>query len=570
MVCQTDPHENQESARRAADHFVHEERAFHLGFLPTEQSHPYTRDFSKRVIERTADGISRLLAVDGDVPPVVRRVVTTEAFDSLVSEIARVQTDPRRRICFSGCGSTGRLAIILEAMWRRYWESVQPDVAERACSIMTGGDRALIRSVENFEDYEAFGARQVADLGLEADDLLIAVSEGGETSSVIGTAREALRRGCRVFFVYNNPTEILRTRIERSRELIDDPHVTTIDLFSGPMAITGSTRMQATTAEMLLLGMAIEEAVGGGSTGAVARIARVDAFAALLAALNEEANLSVLASIAEREAEIYREEGRVTYFAGEYLLDIFSDTTERSPTFKVPPFRRLDDDDAAPASWAFAKDPSNPTDRAWSAMLRREPRGLDWSSGDYREMGSPAALSENPPDLGRTEIHRYAIGNEPDPSRYGARRSLAFSVSVNGEEVIDSAGFAEPFSERATLRITTDERSDGNSDSYTVRIPAIESSLQLYEHLAVKLVFNTISTATMGLLGRIRGNWMIQVDPTNKKLIDRGSRIIASLAGIEYEEACYQLYLSIELQRKSADVSVHTSSPVLTALERLL
>ena len=39
-------------------------------------------------------------------------------------------------------------------------------------------------------------------------------------------------------------------------------------------------------------------------------------------------------------------------------------------------------------------------------------------------------------------------------------------------------------------------------------------------------------------MGRIRGNWMIQLNPTNKKLIDRGSRIVAHLAWIDYPSAC--------------------------------
>ena len=41
----------------------------------------------------------------------------------------------------------------------------------------------------------------------------------------------------------------------------------------------------------------------------------------------------------------------------------------------------------------------------------------------------------------------------------------------------------------------------------------------------------------MAKMGRVWGNWMIQVLPTNKKLIDRSTRIIANIAGIPYLEA---------------------------------
>ena len=56
-------------------------------------------------------------------------------------------------------------------------------------------------------------------------------------------------------------------------------------------------------------------------------------------------------------------------------------------------------------------------------------------------------------------------------------------------------------------------------------------------HLLVKVAFNALSTGTMAKMGRVFGNWMVQVLPTNKKLIDRSSRIIASLAKIPYEKA---------------------------------
>ncbi len=52
----------------------------------------------------------------------------------------------------------------------------------------------------------------------------------------------------------------------------------------------------------------------------------------------------------------------------------------------------------------------------------------------------------------------------------------------------------------------------------------------------VKLSFNVLSTATMAKMGRVWSNWMIQVLPTNKKLIDRSTRIIANIANIPYEQ----------------------------------
>jgi len=54
---------------------------------------------------------------------------------------------------------------------------------------------------------------------------------------------------------------------------------------------------------------------------------------------------------------------------------------------------------------------------------------------------------------------------------------------------------------------------------------------------AQKMVLNMITTTLMIKLGRIKGNKMIDMQLTNKKLVDRGSKMIMEETGIEYEKA---------------------------------
>ena len=75
-------------------------------------------------------------------------------------------------------------------------------------------------------------------------------------------------------------------------------------------------------------------------------------------------------------------------------------------------------------------------------------------------------------------------------------------------------------------------------------VPA--SPLRLWEHLAIKLILNTLSTATMVRMGRVIGNAMVWVSPSNKKLIDRGCRLIVHQTGCTYEHACEVLHEAIE------------------------
>jgi len=52
-----------------------------------------------------------------------------------------------------------------------------------------------------------------------------------------------------------------------------------------------------------------------------------------------------------------------------------------------------------------------------------------------------------------------------------------------------------------------------------------------------KMILNMISTLVMIKLGRVRGNTMINMQLTNQKLIDRGTRILVDKLGICYEQA---------------------------------
>jgi N-acetylmuramic acid 6-phosphate etherase len=52
-----------------------------------------------------------------------------------------------------------------------------------------------------------------------------------------------------------------------------------------------------------------------------------------------------------------------------------------------------------------------------------------------------------------------------------------------------------------------------------------------------KMILNMITTATMIQLGRVKGNKMVNMQLSNKKLIDRGTRMIVDELGLEYNNA---------------------------------
>jgi len=71
----------------------------------------------------------------------------------------------------------------------------------------------------------------------------------------------------------------------------------------------------------------------------------------------------------------------------------------------------------------------------------------------------------------------------------------------------------------------------------------ITGSTRMKAGTAQKMILNTISTGIMIKQGKVYQNVMIDVQPTNEKLIDRASRIISETAAISLKEA--QTYLRL-------------------------
>jgi len=69
----------------------------------------------------------------------------------------------------------------------------------------------------------------------------------------------------------------------------------------------------------------------------------------------------------------------------------------------------------------------------------------------------------------------------------------------------------------------------------------VAGSTRLKAGTATKVALNIISTGAMVRLGRVRGNLMIDLQPTNKKLRERAIGLVAQLTGCDRESAHMRL-----------------------------
>ena len=96
----------------------------------------------------------------------------------------------------------------------------------------------------------------------------------------------------------------------------------------------------------------------------------------------------------------------------------------------------------------------------------------------------------------------------------------------------------------------------------------ITGSTRMKAGTATKMVLNMISTATMVSMGKVYGNLMVDLMAVNEKLVDRGTRIIQKITGLDYdssEEALIRANKSV----KTAIVMIKKNCELIDAEEKL-
>jgi N-acetylmuramic acid 6-phosphate etherase len=217
---------------------------------------------------------------------------------------------------------------------------------------MAGGDAALIKSVEDFEDHPEFAEQQLMELGFKDNDLLIGSTEGGETSWVIGAVWKATHISKRKpYILYGNPDEVLVANVERSKKFIESEQIHKINMNVGSMAIAGSTRMQSTTILMYGIGLTLlgcdlmRKTRGETFTWKEYAAKNVETFLEYI----KKIDFSVIAKLIEYESGIYKKGEQVSYVTDQYYaISILTDTTERAPTFSLNAFENVQDSQMNP------------------------------------------------------------------------------------------------------------------------------------------------------------------------------------------------------------------------------
>ncbi len=96
----------------------------------------------------------------------------------------------------------------------------------------------------------------------------------------------------------------------------------------------------------------------------------------------------------------------------------------------------------------------------------------------------------------------------------------------------------------------------------------LTGSTRLKAGTATKMVLNMLSTASMVRMGKVYGNLMVDLNPSNIKLIDRAKRIIMQATGVN-EKTAHQVLYDANLKVKVAIVMIKKKCSATDAILKL-
>ncbi|MGE5681322.1 MAG: N-acetylmuramic acid 6-phosphate etherase [Bacillota bacterium] len=166
--------------------------------------------------------------------------------------------------------------------------------------------------------------------------------------------------------------------------------------------------------------------------------------------------------------------------------------------------------------------------------------------------GTPFGMIDGYIAGGREAMFRAQEGAE-DYEENGARDVLAAGVTEKDVVCGIAASRRTPYVVGAvkkakelgakTLYVTCNPRENFNIEEVDVAMcpyvgpEVIMGSTRMKSGTAQKLVLNMLTTTAMIRMGKVYENMMIDLQMTNKKLVERSKRIVMTITGISYDEA---------------------------------
>jgi N-acetylmuramic acid 6-phosphate (MurNAc-6-P) etherase len=478
--------------------------------LLTEQSHPKTANVSSILQDDTLQGLNVLHSVDEDLIAPLKGFEATQT-----QELARVFYEALiagRSITFVGSGSSGRAGSVLSKHFDRAIQKlgIDPSFRGKVLGKIAGGAIAKIKAQENFEDNELSGKALVESLGLSKGDILVAVSASSSATLNKGACKAARAMDETVYYFFNIDSDPFNPRVKTPMaELIKEHGVIPLQFWSGPQAVRGSTRLQASSLFFWSFASVLEEVLYRLSPATPRQTKQ--SFSELLEASHKALQMQ-LPCIAERVDRIAKDFlapdsqyylpnnpiGFLTYVTDEKLFPTaLMETAELPPTYSERPYVNVLDPQEAQDAGIRAYVVGSSNKDAWRQTV------LGASEEELEKANNFIICCDVP----------SGKGNFQDRPKTGRNHTIILTE----RPLTDSENL---------MKIVKDHKLSPEVWIFDQPDPTLMGIVRLHE---VKTSLNLFSNALMVRGHKVLGNLMIGMVPSNIKLVARAISLIQQI-----------------------------------------
>jgi len=205
-----------------------------LGKMETEKQNPATMDLDQMSVK---EALTVMNNEDKKVAEAIEEVIPD--IERAVHLIIR-QFEKGGRLIYTGAGTSGRLGILDASECPPTFGTSK----EKVVGLIAGGERAFTEAIEGSEDSLELGKKDLIELGLNENDVVVGLAASGRTPYVIG--------GLKYADEVNVPTiAIACNKNSEIGQLAD----VAIEAVPGPEVLTGSTRLKAGSTQKMILNM---------------------------------------------------------------------------------------------------------------------------------------------------------------------------------------------------------------------------------------------------------------------------------------------------------------------------
>jgi N-acetylmuramic acid 6-phosphate etherase len=183
------------------------------------------------------DGITLMVNEQKDAAMAVKNV--SDSLELAINQIyERLMPHNEGRLIYTGAGTSGRIGVQdgVELLPTFNWPNSRLDY------IIAGGNKAILKAVENAEDDVLAAQVAVSKKSINSNDVVIGLAASGNTPFTCKVLEEAEKKGALTIAISNNPKGYI-LKFGHAKIVLDTQEE----------VISGSTRLKAGTAQKICL-----------------------------------------------------------------------------------------------------------------------------------------------------------------------------------------------------------------------------------------------------------------------------------------------------------------------------